>query len=155
VKSKVRTWLLPFALLSVGAASAQSPSQDPLTDCPPLPQDAQPALRWETIRAPEMLFCRALVVDDNSEAFALTISPESPFRPRRSDRAEEMTVNGRQVQWFRGQLPNEPNVLIRETLLQLSEERVAHVFMRATNPEILASRQQLVLTLPLPVYVED
>ncbi len=102
-----------------------------------------------------MLLCRAVSTEGGGEAFALTISPESPFKPRRGDRAETGNLNGREVQWYRGDVPNEPTVLIRETLIELGEERVVHVFMRTNNPETLAKRQQMVLSLQFPAYVDD
>ncbi len=112
-------------------------------------------MRWEVLRVPNMLLCRAMSTENGAEAFALTISPESPFRPRRGDRAETGNLNGREVQWYRGDVPNEPNVLIRETLIEIREDRVVHVFMRAGDAETLAKRQQMVLSLQFPPYVED
>ena len=82
-------------------------------------------------------------------------SAEREFKPRRGDRAEEGMLNGREVQWYRGDVPNEPTVLIREALIELREERVVHVFMRANDAETLARRQQMVLSLPFPPYQED
>ena len=104
---------------------------------------------------PNMLLCRAISTENGAEAFALTVSPESPFRPRRGDRAEQGMLNDREVQWYRGDVPNEPTVLIRETLIKLREERVVHVFMRANNAQTLAKRQQMVLSLPFPQYQQD
>jgi hypothetical protein len=150
-----RTRLLALALLWAGAAAAQDATLDPFSSCPMQPQDSSPAIRWEPMRAGDMLFCRALIADSGEEAFALTISRESPFRPRRGDRAELSTGNGREIQWYRGEVPNDPGLLVRETLLQLQGERVAHVFMRTRDPEALTRYQQLVLNLPLPVLVEE
>ena len=148
-------WLLLLASLWAGVSSAQTASQDPLADCPAFPADAAESMRWEVLRVPNMLLCRAMATDGSGEAFALTISPESPFKPRRGDRAEEGTLNGREVQWYRGDVPNEPTVLIRETLIELSENRVVHVFMRAKDADALAKRQQMVLSLPFPAYQDD
>ena len=146
-----RIWLLSVAALCAGAASAQ----DTLADCPEFPAEAAETTRWEAMRVPGMLVCRAIQRDNGDEAFALTISRESPFRPRRGDRAEVGTLGGKEVQWYRGEVPNEPNVLIRETLIRIAEERVVHVYMRTTDPQVLAARQQIVLSLPLTVYEED
>ena len=126
-----------------------------MAECPALPADAGESLRWEVLRVPNMLLCRAMSTENGAEAFALTVSPESPFKPRRGDRAEEGMLNGREVQWYRGDVPNEPTVLIREALIELREERVVHVFMRANDAETLAKRQQMVLSLPFPPYQED
>jgi hypothetical protein len=148
-------WLLSLAVLWTGAASAQTSYQDPLTDCPAFPADTGESLRWEVLRVPDMLLCRAISTESGAEAFALTISSESPFKPRRGDRAEVAKLSGREVQWYRGEVPNEPNVLIRETLIKIREDRVIHVFMRAGDAETLTKRQQMVLSLPFPPYVED
>lgn len=149
VKSTASRWLLCLACLWTGAAGAQATSEDPSTQCPALPAEAAETLRWDAVRMPDMLYCRALRGDGGAEAFALTISRESRFRPRRGDRAEVTTANGREVQWYRGDVPNEPDVLIREALLELSGDRVMHVFMRANDAATLARRQQLVGSLPV------
>ena len=148
-------WLISLAVLWTGAVSAQTAYQDPLAGCPAFPADTGESLRWEVLRVPDMLLCRAMSTESGAEAFALTISRESPFKPRRGDRAEVANLNGREVQWYRGEVPSEPNVLIRETLIKIREDRVAHVFMRANDAETLAKRQQMVLSLPFPPYVED
>lgn len=150
-----RTWLLPLFAVWAGVAGAQDSSQAPLTDCPAFPADATESMRWEVLRVPNTLLCRALLTESGAEAFALTVSPESPFKPRRGDRAEVGTLNGREIQWYRGEVPNDKDGLIRETLIQVGEEQVVHVFLRATDPEILARRQQMVLSLPFPAYDED
>jgi hypothetical protein len=155
VNSKVSSWLLPFAALWAGVASGQAAAQDAFAECPAFPTEIAQSLRWETLRVPKMLLCRAMRTDDASEAFALTISEESPFKPRRGDRAEVANLNGRTIQWYRGEIPNEPNVLIREALIEVRKNLVIHIFMRAKDAETLAQHQQFVLSLPIPPPVED
>ncbi|MEQ1514503.1 MAG: hypothetical protein ABL934_17740 [Lysobacteraceae bacterium] len=155
MKSKVPTWLLSLVLLWAGAASGQTAAQDALSDCPAFPADSASSLRWEVLRIPNMLLCRAMRTDDATEAFALTISPESPFKPRRGDRAEVGNLNGRTVQWYRGVVPNEPNILIRETLIEVRKNQVVHIFMRAKDADTLAQHQQFVLSLPIPPPIDD
>jgi hypothetical protein len=155
VKSMVRTWLLSLVAVWAGVASAQDSPPAPLKDCPAFPADAAESMRWEVLRVPDTLLCRALLTEGGTEAFALTVSPESPFKPRRGDRAEVGVFGGREVQWYRGEVPNDKAGLIRETLIRVGEEQVVHVFMRATDPETLARRQQMVLSLPLPIYADD
>ena len=151
-----RIWLLSLTALWASAASAQdATSQDALADCPAFPAEMAESMRWDIMRVPGILVCRALQRDNGEEAFVLTISRESPFRPRRGDRAESTTQNGREVQWYRGDVPNEPNVQIRETLIRVGEELVVHVYLRTTDAQVLAARQQMVMSLPLPVYEED
>jgi hypothetical protein len=148
-------WLLSLAAMWAGAASAQTSPENLFADCPALPADAAESLRWSVLRAPDMLFCRALRIDNGDEAFALTVTRESPFKPRRSYRAEVGTLNGREVQWYRGELPNQPSVLIRETLIRFGEDRVVHISLRASDMETLLRHQQMVLSLPLPTPEED
>lgn len=155
MKSKVPTWLLSLAVLWASVASGQTPAQDALSDCPAFPAETASSLRWEVLRIPSMLLCRAIRTDDATEAFAMTISPESPFKPRRGDRAEVGSLNGRTVQWYRGVVPNEPNVLIRETLIEVRKNQVIHIFMRAKDAETLAQHQQFVLSLPIPPPIDD
>ena len=155
VKSKVPTWLLSLALLWASVASGQTPAQDAFSGCPAFPAETASSLRWEVVQIPNMLLCRAMRADDATEAFAMTISPESPFKPRRSDRAEVGSLNGRTVQWYRGEVPNEPNVLIRETLIEVRKNLVIHIFMRAKDAETLAQHQQFVLSLPIPPPTND
>jgi hypothetical protein len=151
----VSMWFFCAMWLWTGVASAQTSNQISFSDCPTLPAETAASLRWEVLRVPAMLFCRAIRTDDASEAFALTISEESPFKPRRGDRAEATNLNGREVQWYRGEVPNEPNVLIRETLIEVNKNQVIHVFMRAKDAETLARHQQFVMSLPIPSPIDD
>lgn len=160
VKSLVRIWMLSFAALCAGHALAQEPVQDvaadPANDCPALPETLAASIGWEVKRFPGILQCNALRQDGGTEVFALTISAESPFKPRRGDRAEKGTLaNGEELQWYRGELASDARAEIREALLRISPDRVVHVFMRAETPEALAEHQRMVLLLPFPVYREN
>lgn len=149
------TWLLSLAAAWAGVASAQTTALDPFAECPTLPAETSESLRWEVVRPPGMLFCRAIGIADGAEAFALTVSRESPFRPRRADRAEIGVLNNREVWWYRGELPNQPSLLIREMLIKFAEDGVIHVSLRANDAETLAQHQQLVLSLALPAPIDD
>ena len=81
--------------------------------------------------------------------------PAQVHRCAGSDRAEVANLNGREVQWYRGEVPNEPNILIREALIEISKNQVIHVFMRAKGADMLARHQQFVLSLPIPPPVDD
>lgn len=113
-----------LALLPLGAA-AQSAA-----NCPALPVDA--GLRWEQLDGPGFLFCKA-IREDGGEAFAVTISRESPFKPRRNDRAESGSVAGQPAQWYRSEIAGAPGVVARETLVELREDEVAHISLRAAD----------------------
>ncbi len=155
MKLTASMWFACAAWLWASTASAQTADQDVFSECPALPAEIAGSLRWEAMRVPDMLLCRAMRTDDATEAFALTVSRESAFRPRRGDRAEVANLNGREVQWYRGEVPNEPNILIRETLIEISKNQVIHVFMRAKDADMLARHQQFVLSLPIPPPVDD
>lgn len=114
--------LLAFAPF---AASAQAASI-----CPALPSDA--GLHWEQLDGPGFLFCRALA-EDGSEAFAVTISHKSPFKPSRSHRAETGSVAGQSVHWYRSEIAGTGTEIARETLVELGDDDVAHISLRAAN----------------------
>ncbi len=130
-------------------ACAQTAEDEFFSDCPALAAQEPTTLQWEPIRAPGMLFCRALR-NDGSEAFALTFSRESPFDPRRSDRAEVGDFKGERVQWYRGSIVTAPDALVREALIDFGDGHVLHISMRADDAQTLASQQRDVLALPFP-----
>ena len=123
-------------------------------NCPPFPSALAGVLRWEVLRVPDMLLCRALLTDSGTEAFAMIIGRNSPFKPRRSDRAESVRLNGREVFWYSSKSAKEPNVQMREMLIQIDEDRVVHVTVRANDAKTLSKYQEYALSLPFPDYEE-
>ena len=130
-------------------AYAQTSADSFFTECPAFSGQELSTLRWEPIRAPGMLFCRAMR-GDGSEAFALTFSRESPFDPRGSKRAEVGKLNGENVQWYRGSIVTDRDALVREALIDFGDSHVLHISMRADDKQALARQQRDVLALPLP-----
>lgn len=126
-------------LLASGAAQAQSASP-----CPQLP--ASSGLVWTHQAGPDFDFCKAMRAD-GSQAFGVFIGEESPFKPKASNRAEAGSIEGRGVYWYRGELAADPNVQVRETLVELPGGRVAHIWMKARNPEELAREMALAQSL--------
>ncbi len=114
-----------------------------------MPEDVAKAVRWDAMRIPNMLLCRAILNESGTEAFAMTISNDTPFRPKRSLRAETGVLDGREVQWYRGDVANEPTAQIRETLIELENDRIVHIFMRAPDAETLAARLKMAEALKL------
>lgn len=155
MKSLLRIWFLSLVAVWAGHAGAQNAGQGPLSECPTLPEPLAQKVRWEVLKVPNMLLCRGMLIDSGEEGFALTISRESPFRPRRGDRAELGSLNGQDVQWYRSEIAGDDNAQSRETLIRVSANQVVHVSMRAGSAEALAERQQMVLSLPFPAYRED
>jgi hypothetical protein len=145
--------LVWLACLWAGIAGAQTAATDAAASCPTMSDEISQTLRWDVVTVPGMLFCRAVRTDSGDEMFAVTVSAETPFRPRRSHRAEEGVMDGREIQWYRGEVVN-PKILIRETLIELPDERVMHIFMRASDQDTLARQQQMAQSLRLPSAAE-
>jgi hypothetical protein len=125
--------LLPLAcLLSAGAVHAQS-----ALECPQLPADS--GLAWKVMAGDDFVFCKALRDADAGEAFAVTIAKDSPFEPKRVDRAEPAMIDGHEAWWYRGEIASAPNAQVRETLIDLGDGRVAHISLRAKTESELAS----------------
>ncbi len=128
--------LLPLAcLLAAGTAQAQSAGE-----CPLLPIDSN--LTWQKLNGPDFTFCKAIRSTDSAEIFAVTITKDSPFQPRRSDRAEKTVIDGHEGHWYRGEIASAPDMEVRETLVELDDGRVAHISMRATSEDELANAQK-------------
>lgn len=123
--------LSALALLA-GSAHAQSSSDGA---CPQLPADS--GLAWQHKSTKTSDFCRALRAD-GSEAFGLFIANESPFKPSRGNRAENASIDGRAVQWYRTEIGTQPNLQARETVIELPGGRVAHLFVQAKSEPQLA-----------------
>ena len=113
-------WLLGLMLPLAGTAAAQSAGA-----CPYL--DANTGLTWEHRAGPSFDFCRA-VAADGKEVFGVYISREAPFKPSNSIRAEEVTIDGREVTWYRAEIAG-TKLQARETLVEMSD-RMAQVARR-------------------------
>ncbi|MGY0504472.1 hypothetical protein [Luteimonas sp. e5] len=126
-----------LALLCLPAvAGAQSAAQ-----CPQLPRGS--GLTWEVISHPGLLFCKA-VDDAGQQAFTVSISPSSPFRRSRSMRAERITINGQEVFWYRTEIATQPDLLARETSIDLSGGEVAYFNVQAdTGEELQRAYEQI------------
>ncbi len=125
MNSLIRVALATLALVPM-TALAQS------AGCPELPPAS--GLKWEQMAGPDFVFCRA-VRGDGSEAFAVTISGDSPFEPSRRNRAEEGSVAGQGIYWYRSEIASDPDAIARETLVELDADQVAHISLRAASEE--------------------
>ena len=117
-------------LLLAGTARAQATGP-----CPQLPASA--GLDWEYSTGPDFVFCRALRAD-GSQAFGVYLGKESPFEPKRNNRTETGTIDGQPVYWYRTEVATRTNVEMRETLVELDDDRVAHIWFEANTPQQLA-----------------
>ncbi|HZH44401.1 MAG TPA: hypothetical protein VEY50_10010 [Lysobacter sp.] len=116
------------------AVAAPVQAQETRAACPRLA--AETGLTWEYKNAGDADLCRALRAD-GSEAFGLFIAKSSPFEPKGGNRVEEGTLDGRPVAWYRSELAGRPNVQARETVVELPDGRVAHIWVHANNEEQL------------------
>jgi hypothetical protein len=121
-------WLLPLLLPLAGTAAAQN-----VGACPYL--SAETALTWEHRGNADSDFCRALRAD-GSEAFGMTIAKQAPFKPKGGNRAERVTIDGREVTWYRTEIVG-TKIQARETIVKLPDGRVAYMWVQANSPEQL------------------
>ncbi len=117
--------LVPVLLVMAAAAQAQNPAA-----CPQLPADAE--LAWEHRGSGGADFCRALR-SDGSEAFGVYIAAESPFSPKRINREAEGVIDGREIYWYRAEIALKPDVTALETLIELKDGRVAHLWLQSSS----------------------
>lgn len=125
MNSLIRRSLLACACM-LGMASAAHAQSGP-SSCPQLPADA--GLSWEQRGNDAFLICSA-VDASGAEAFGLSLSADSAFQPRRSNREERGVVAGQDVRWYRAEVGTQPDLLVRETLVEIDRDRVAHIWVR-------------------------
>jgi|SRR5690606_23510424 len=129
---KTKQWMAIAALLIPLGAFAQSAGS-----CPELP--AATGLGWETTQGEDFLYCKAMR-DDGTQAFAVMLRAESPFRERFSLREEKGTIDGREVRWYRGSVQD---AIVRETLIELDDDLTAHIMLRVDSEQQLAESLRL------------
>ena len=129
-----------LTLLLALAGGAQAQTQPEVNGaCPHLAADS--GLAWQYKAAAKTDFCRALR-SDGSEAFGLYIASDSAFKPSRGNREEQASIDGHDIIWYRSEIAANPDIQARETLLKLADGRVAHIWIQATTPELLAEARQ-------------
>ena len=124
-----------------------SQSIPPAATCPTLPAAAMSELQWVMLQTGSALLCRAVNKDSGKEAFALTLSRKSPFKPDGDLRAEQGQIEGKKLWWYRAEIAGRPNALVREILIKLGSRGVVHASIRTDDPGTLARYQQMVQTL--------
>lgn len=129
-------FFLPLLLALAGGAQAQT---DPNAVCPQLA--ANSGLAWQHKATKTMDFCTAMR-SDGTEAFGLYIANESAFKPNRSNREERATIDGRETYWYRSEIAAKPDIQARETLLELADGRIAHIWIQASDAQLGEAQQQ-------------
>ena len=136
-------------LCAAGPSYAQSAPSN--SSCPTLPAAAMNELQWVMLRTDSALLCRAVNKDSGDEAFALTMSRKSPFKPDSSLRAEQGQIEGKKLWWYRAEIAGRPNALVRETRIKIASGDVVHAFIRTDDSGTLTRYQQIVQTLEFAV----
>jgi len=137
---KTTAWRMSALLVLAGSmASVHAQDSKDGGNCPQLP--ASSGLAWEYKASGGSDFCRALRAD-GSEAFGLYISRKANFEPKRGNRAENGVIDGQVVYWYKGELATKPDVEVRETLVELPDGRVAHIWLQAQAPELAPALSQ-------------
>lgn len=131
-----------ISLYCIPGVFAQSITAD--MRCPALPAATMDDLHWVTLQTDSALLCRAIRKENGAEAFALTMTRKSPFKPDGGMREEEGRIQGKKMWWYRSEIAGNPNAVVRETLVKLDSDRVVHIFIRTTDTETLARYQHLV-----------
>lgn len=125
-------YLAPLAALGLLIAAA-APAWAQITEsCPRLPSDS--GLTWTERSSETFVICRA-VTEDGREVFGLYLAADSPFQPRRANREERGVINGQDIRWYSGEVASDPDKLVRETLLELDEDRVVHIWLHADSAQ--------------------
>lgn len=136
---------LALILIAATAIAPLAHAQEAGSPCPTLPADGA-ELTWTDMQAGSLHLCRAINVD-GQEAFAVTISSSSPFKPERNLRSEKGRFGDDTLWWYRSEIAGRPNELVREALLEVDRNRVAHVVIRTGDAEQLKRYQQIVENL--------
>ena len=129
-----KPWIPLAVLLLPLQALAQSGS------CPELPPAS--GLSWQVSEGADFLYCRALRDADGSQAFSVMLRDESPMRSRMSLREERGEIDGHEVRWYRGDVGGQ-DTLVRETAVELDEDLVAHIVLRAASEDQLTEARRL------------
>ena len=131
-----------LALPLLATLSLPALAQNASDTCPELPTEGTDLI-WADMHAGNLLLCRAIDLE-GKEAFAVTVSRDSPFKPQRSLREEQGQFAGAPMWWYRSEIAGRPDELVRETLLEVGQNRVAHVYIRTRDAAQLARYRQLV-----------
>lgn len=133
---KATNVLAAALLLAAGTVQAQSTSE-----CPTLPPNS--GIAWERLSGSDYTFCKAIRDSDSHQVLAVMITTEAPFRPRRADRTEASLIDGSRTWWYRSELSGTVGLEVRETLIELDRDHVAHISLRATSTEDLSQAMLL------------
>lgn len=147
MKSKSSMSFLPSIALAglLLAGTATNAAAQNAAACPSLPVGTD--LTWKVLRTDTVLLCRAMRDDNGQEAFAVTLSRKSPFKPDGDLREEQGKIQGEKFWWYRSEIAGRPKDLVRETLVKLNSDQVAHVFIRTEDPATLGLYQGIVQSL--------
>ena len=137
----VRTAVLVAA---TAAAWAALPAQAQQAGCPRLP--AGSTLNVEGNAVPGITLCRALDAG-GKEVFVVMIGNNPPFSPLRRNRAEESTIAGQMIRWYRTEIALRPELEAREASVTLPDGRNAYFNVQAPDATSLQLAYGQIATL--------
>lgn len=146
LKASLTVLLSQICLFCTAGAYAQSGA-----GCPTLPANTAQDLEWVKLQTDTALLCRAIIRGNGVEAFALTLTKKSPFKPEVDLREERGNIEGKKMWWYRSEIAGRPDELSRETLVKLESGSVMHVSIRTGDAGTMARYQQLVQDLDFVV----
>lgn len=137
---KKTAYTLPLLLALAGGAQAQGQVK-PVGDdaCPQL--SAESGLTWQHKSTATTEFCNAMR-GDGSEAFGLYIAGQSAFKPSRINRVEPGSIDGHAIHWYRSEIASKPDIEARETVVELRDGRVAHLWVQASTEQLEEALKQ-------------
>jgi len=118
-----------------------------MATCPHLPQGTD--VQWEESSGQSHRVCRAIDADGN-QLLGVMFTEGKPLKLSRRNRVEEGTIGGREVHWYRPEIAQADAAEKRVTVLELSDDRYAQVWIDANDPEQL--RRALNLAARLALY---
>lgn len=123
------------ATLLLGCWIAPAFGQD---GCPALPKGTD--LQWQKTDGAGLTICKAVGADGN-RVFGVMLTSEKPnLDTSRRNRAEEASIDGQEVRWYRTEIANQPNAQDRVTVLKLGPDRYAQIWVDAPDESVVAQR---------------
>lgn len=131
---KMKLVSLLALIVCLTAFPIQAIAQEQAFRCPSSPPASKITLQ-QSVRG-EQVYCQA-IREDGSMPFSITLSKTAGFKPRRALRKEKGIINNEEVNWYGTEIAGGSQSEIRETLIELDDDRIAHIVVRVSSPEEL------------------
>lgn len=133
-----------LAVLAILLQAATS-SPDPASQCPTLPP--QSGLTWTYQEGPDFGVCYAIESVTRKDALGVYLGFAPSFRPDPYKPHIAGVVGGYPVQWYRRDPNSGASEFSRETLVNLDQGAIAHVWFTASSESELAKRLAILTKL--------